>query len=195
MFENNLFTVILIPVLIFLARIVDVSIGTVRLIFISKGMKFLAPMLGFFEVLIWLVAIGQILQNLTNWVNYIAYAGGFAAGNFVGMVIESKIALGTVALRIITRHNADRLVSELRRRNFGVTSVDAEGRDGSVKIIFTLANRQEVPDIITIIKEYNPRAFYSIEDIRYASEGIFPLKKNSLFKPVFSHHRLPRKHK
>ena len=116
---NSAHAIWLIPLLIFLARVVDVAIGTLRIIFVSKGMKYLAPILGFFEVFIWLVAIGQIMQNLTNWVNYVAYSAGFATGNFIGMFIESKLAMGLVSLRIITERDAKPLIEDLRRENFG----------------------------------------------------------------------------
>jgi len=179
-FGHSLTVWLVIPMLIFLARIVDVSIGTIRVIFVAKGMNFLAPVLGFFEVLVWLLAIGEILKNLTCWQNYIAYAFGFAMGNYVGMVIESKIALGNVIIRIITRREADDLVEALRKKNFGVTSIDADGRDGPVKVLFSLTTRISIPAILGIVNKYNPNAFYSIEDIRYVREGIFPPRKTHL---------------
>ena len=84
------FTWILLPALIFLARILDQSIGTLRLIFLSKGMKYIAPFLGFFEVIIWLLAVGQIMQHLDNWLCYVAYGAGFAMGNFIGITLEER---------------------------------------------------------------------------------------------------------
>ena len=92
--HSEAFTFVLLPVLIFLARVLDVSFGTIRIIFISRGQKLLAPLIGFFEILIWLVAIGKVMQNLGNVYCHIAYAGGFAAGNFTGMWIEEKLAMG-----------------------------------------------------------------------------------------------------
>ncbi len=165
---------IVIPLLIVVARILDVSIGTIRLIFVARGMKFLAPLLGFFEVLIWLLAMGQILQNLTNWVNYAAYATGFALGNYIGMVIEDRLALGKVILRVITKSEADELLLSLKETQFGVTHVDAEGKYGPVHLMFMVLHRNDLPNVIALIKKHNPRAFYSIEDIRYVNEGIFP---------------------
>ena len=85
---------VILPLLIFCARITDVSIGTVRIVFIAKGMRLWAPVLGFFEVLIWLVAISQIIKNLTNPVTFVAFASGFAMGNYVGLLIEHKLAMG-----------------------------------------------------------------------------------------------------
>lgn len=180
MSDSALFTYVVIPVLIFLARILDVSVGTLRMIFVAKGMKYLAPILGFFEVLIWLLAIGQILQNLSNWINYVAYAGGFAAGNYIGMIIELRLALGTVILRVITNRDASKLVAIMRENNFGVTSVEAEGKSGAVKILFAMIARTELRKIIDLVHKYNPNAFYSVEDVRVVNQGIFPARDHSL---------------
>ena len=171
---------VVIPLLIFMARILDQSIGTIRLIVIGKGMRALAAGLGFFEVLIWLLAISQILQNLTHWFYYIAYAGGFAMGNYVGMVIESKLALGSVILRIITHRDATALLEALKDSDYGVTIMDAQGRFGPVRVLLMLVSRQEIPRVIAMVNQHNPRAFYSIEDVRFVSEGSFaPRRRNS----------------
>jgi uncharacterized protein YebE (UPF0316 family) len=130
LFDNWTFSWIVIPLLIFCARICDVSIGTIRIVFVSRGQKLFAPLLGFFEVLIWLLAIGKIMQNLDNVAAYLSYAGGFATGNFIGLWIEQKLAVGMVILRVITRKDASVLVSELENRGFGVTSIDARGNEG-----------------------------------------------------------------
>ena len=166
----DLYSWIILPILIFLARVCDVSIGTIRIIFVSKGIKYLAPVFGFFEILIWLLAIGQIMQNLSNFYYYIFYAGGFAIGNFVGILIDEKLSIGTVGVRIITKKEAYDLTEALKKANYGVTAVGAEGSNGNVKIIFTVVNRQNIQDVIKIVKKFNPKAFYSIEDIRYVSE-------------------------
>lgn len=166
-----------IPLFIFFARVADVSIGTVRVIFIARGMRFLAPLLGFFEVLIWLLAIGQIMQNLTNPVSYLAYAGGFAAGTFIGIYIENRLSLGIVILRIITQQDASALVDWLRTAHYGVTTIDAQGIKGPVKIIFTVLKRRDIPNVAAKIQEFNPHAFYSVEDVRFVSEGVFPLPR------------------
>jgi len=175
--NSAIYTWFILPLLIFLARILDVSLGTIRLIFISKGVKYLAPLIGFFEVLIWLLAIGQIMKNLNNVVCYIAYGGGFALGTFLGIFIEEKLSVGMVAIRIITQKDASELINFLQAKNYGVTCIDAEGAQGQVKVIFMIIRRQNLKNVIEIIKGFNPNAFYSIEDIRFVSEGIFPLKK------------------
>jgi uncharacterized protein YebE (UPF0316 family) len=174
-----MYTWVVLPLLIFLARICDVSIGTVRIIFVSRGKKLLAPLLGFFEILIWLLAIQQVMQNLTNIMCYIAYAGGFATGTFVGMVIEERLAIGIMVVRIITQQGAGELVNVLKEKDYGVTTVDAKGARGKVNIIYTVVNRCEVGDVINTIKEYNPKAFYTIEDVREAYKGVFPMRPSS----------------
>ncbi len=172
--DNPTLSLFLLPVLVFLARILDVSIGTLRIIFVAKGLKYFAAVLGFFESLIWLLAVAQVMQNLTSWQTYVAFALGFAAGNYVGIVLEERIALGNLLIRVITRREADKLDSVLREQGYGVTSVDAEGTDGPVKLLFTIAKRRNLTKILTIIKKYNPNAFYTIEDMRFVKETTLP---------------------
>ena len=176
-FDSEAFKWVILPVLIFCARVVDVSIGTIRIIFVSKGMKVLAPLCGFFEILIWLVAIGKVMQNFSNPIYYIAYAGGFATGNFAGILIEEKLALGLCVLRIITRKDATQLIEFLRAAGYGVTTMDAKGASGPVQIIFTVVRRYDIGEIDGVIQKYNPKAFYSVEDVKFVSEGAFPLMK------------------
>jgi uncharacterized protein YebE (UPF0316 family) len=173
-FNSGLFTWFVLPLLIFFARVVDVSFGTLRIVYIAKGRRFIAPLLGFVEVLIWLLAIGQIIKNLNNVACYIAYAGGFATGNFMGIWIENKLALGTQVLRIITSRDAIDLINNLKNKGYGVTLLDAEGSQGPVRMIFTIIKRKNLTEVIELIQTYNPKAFYSVEDVRMAREGIFP---------------------
>jgi uncharacterized protein YebE (UPF0316 family) len=175
------YTWLAIPLLIFLARVADVSMGTVRVIFVSRGFKYLAPIVGFFEIIIWLLAIGQIMKNLSNPACYLAYAGGFAIGNFVGIHIAEKLSLGVVLLRIVTRQDATRLVESLQSSNYGVTSIDGEGSSGPVKVVFTVIPRREVAGVVGIVREFNPRAFYSVEEVGMVERGIFPVKRTGLY--------------
>ena len=175
--SSSFYTWILLPLLIFAARVADVSIGTVRGIFISRGLKYIAPIVGFFEVLIWLLAMGQIMKNLSSPVCYLAFAGGFATGNFVGIWIAEKLSLGQVLIRVITQKDASGLVECLNLSNYGVTSVDGHGTAGEVKVVFTIVPRREVPCIVELIKQFNPQAFYSIEEVGFVERGIFPAKR------------------
>ena len=176
-FDSNIFSYILMPFLIFLARICDVSIGTMRIIFVAKGKKNIAPFLGFFEVLIWIIAISKIMQNLDNYINYFAYAAGFATGNYVGMIIEEKLAMGIQMIRVFAYKNVGDLVQTLNEGGHGVTVVEAQGARKKVHLIYIIAQRNDLENILTIVKNFNPKSFYTIEDLRTASEGIFPPKR------------------
>jgi len=178
------FGTIIVPILIVLAKIIDVSLGTIRIILVSKGLKKFAPIIGFVEVLVWIIAIGQVMQNLTNPINYVAYAFGFALGNYFGILLEAKLALGQVIVRVISKKDASELIEVLKNAKYGITIVDAIGSTGPVHMIFTVIKRSQIKDVVEIIKEYNPRAFYSIEDIRFVSEiyyGDMITKKTSKF--------------
>ena len=170
--NSDLFSYLILPLLIVLARIVDVSLGTLKIIFIAKGYKYLAPLLGFFEVLVWLLAITRIFQNLENWICYIAYAFGFALGSFIGIKIEEKLALGVQLIRIITRKDASELTKVMHEGGYGVTSIQAEGSNGKVGILYSIVNRKSIQDVVKVIHKHNPKAFYTIEDIRFVSQQI-----------------------
>jgi uncharacterized protein YebE (UPF0316 family) len=171
--ETWFFTWVLLPVLIFFARILDQSIGTMRLIFLSKGMKHIAPFLGFFEVIVWLLAIGQIMQHLDNWLCYVAYGAGFAMGNFIGMTLEERLSIGTSIIRVILSSESPELIAALKLHDFGLTIMDAEGAKGKVKILFSIIRRKEIPIFLNTLHIYHPTAFYTIEEVKAAKEGVF----------------------
>lgn len=182
-FNSDLFSYVFLPLLIFLARICDVSIGTMRIIFVSKGKKYIAPVLGFFEVLIWITAISKIMQNLEHYINYIAYAAGFATGNFVGMIIEEKLAMGVQMIRVFTYQRGSELLQILNVNGFGATSVEAHGARENVQLIYAIVQRNDLVKVLDIINDFNPKAFYTIEDVRAVNEGIFPPKKHNTIFP------------
>ena len=194
-FNPEIFTWVIMPLLIIFARICDVSLGTIRIISIARGYKLIAPLLGFFEILILLLAIKQIMQNLTNIFYYVAYSGGFAAGTFIGIYIEEKLAMGIFLIRIITSKDASELIEFIKSAGYGVTSVNAQGATGQVHIIYTIIKRSNIQDITEIIDRFNPKSFYSIEDIRFAKEGVFPLNKSPYKKNYLNLLRIHRKGK
>lgn len=169
---------VIIPLLIFMARIMDVTLGTLRIVFISKGDKVIAPLLGFLEVLIWLVAITQVMQNLNNIASYLAWAGGFATGNFMGLRIEQKLALGQMVVRVITVDAAHQLIERLKGHGYRLTCVDARGTRGKVNLLFMIVKRKKLEHVLNIIREYNPQAFYSIEDVRSVSAYGLPQEES-----------------
>ena len=181
MFQFDIWTWIIIPLLIFFARIIDVSMGTIRVIFISKGLKKIASILGFFEVIVWLLAISGIMKNLDNWISYIAYGAGFATGTYAGMLIEEKLSIGKVILRIITKKDPKKLVQEIRSK-WHATILDGEtSKDTKVKLIFMVLKKKEANEVISLVNKYQPRAFYTVEDVRYAHEDGIPLTRSPKF--------------
>jgi len=193
--NSDIFIYVIIPFLIFIARIIDVTLQTIRILFISRGNRILAPVLGFFEVLIWLLAIRQIMQNMDNVFCYLAYGAGFAMGNLIGMIVEEKLAYGNVVIRLITRTGAQDLVDALRRKGFGATKVNAAGGKGPVHVIYSILPRQDLQRIIKVIEGYNPKAFFTVEDIRMVKEGIFPSKKGMMKMKVMTPVRILKKKK
>lgn len=172
--QSDAFNWFILPLLIFLARTCDVTLATLRNIFIHRNLKRIVPILGFFEVLIWLVAVSQTINNLHNIACYIAFAGGYSMGIFVGITIEEKLALGKQVLRIITNQETSGLTHALQEAHMGVTILDGHGAKGPVKVIFTTLKRKDVQMVHDMIQKYTPNAFYTIEDIRIASQGVFP---------------------
>lgn len=177
--HTDVFNWFILPMFIFFARMSDVTLATLRNIFLSKSIRYIVPLIGFCEVMIWLVAISQIMKNLHNPACFLAYASGYSMGIFVGIKIEQRLALGLQIMRVITATNPDKLISALVQNNFGVTSMDGQGAKGPVKILLVVVKRKDIVLIKNIIDETNPLSFYSVEDIRNVSHGVFPGKNNS----------------
>lgn len=172
-YHSDLFAYVVLPFLIFISRITDVTIGTVRIVMVAKGQKKIAPILGFFEVLIWLIAISQIIAHLDNWVCYVAYGAGFATGNYVGMIIEERLAVGIVQLQIITRTDAQQLIEKLKLQGYGITHQEAHGAVEEVSIIYSIIKRTDLPKVDEIIRLCSPNAFYSIADVKFVNKDLF----------------------
>ncbi|MDR9417286.1 MAG: DUF2179 domain-containing protein [Gracilimonas sp.] len=158
------------PFLIFFSRIADVSLGTLRITMVSRGYKLQSAVLGFFEVLIWVIVVAQLLTNLDHWISYVAYAAGFSAGTFIGLYIEDMMKVGTVLVRIITLNRSEELKEALKEAGVAVTSVDAKGGYNDVKVIFTVMKRKKLNKVFHIVKEIDPEAFFSTEDVKYSNK-------------------------
>jgi uncharacterized protein YebE (UPF0316 family) len=174
--HSFLFIWVILPALIFLARIVDVSLQTIRIISISRGIRWLAPLVGFFEVLIWLLAIGQIMKTVSHPVAYIAYAAGFATGTAIGQILERRLTLGMVIVRVITPDNGPEFCQKLHAQGFGFTAIPGRGAAGPVETIFTVVRRQHLQQMLSVIRETLPDAFYSIEEVASARETVYPIR-------------------
>lgn len=169
-----------IPLLILLARMCDVSLATLRIILSARGMKQIAPFIGFFEALIWLIAISQVMRHLDHWYNYAAYAGGFAAGTWMGIWLEGRLALGLLSVQIITTEDASDLIQRLRSDRFGVTDFAARGISGNVRLIYSVLQRKDLERMQEIVRATHPKAFISVTDIRAVSEGFLPPSRSPL---------------
>lgn len=177
-FSSTLFSWVIVPILIFIARILDVSLQTIRIIAISRNIRWLAPLVGFFEVFIWLVAIGQIMKNYSHIMTYVAYSAGFAAGTLIGMIITEKLSLGNVLIRIITQSGADPLKQSLKGHKFGYTVIAGQGAEGPVEVIFSVIRRHKLDFILSEIQSKLPNAFYTVEDVSHARPSLYPLGVN-----------------
>lgn len=154
------------PFLIFCLRIVDVTLETLRIIFVLKGLKKIAPFVGFFEVLVWVFAISRIMENADNWIGYIAYAGGYAVGNYVGMIIEEKLAIGHASLRIISQVPTPPLINLLTEYGYAITTINAFKNKNEVELLLIVVHRKKINEVVELIKNHDPDAMYTIEDIR-----------------------------
>jgi len=176
-FDSTLFTFVFLPLFIFLSRIVDVTLDTLRIVFITRGNRKLAPILGFFEVLIWIIAITRVMQNLDNWLCYVAYAGGFASGNYIGLLIEEKLAMGIRAIRMFCTRNTEQFIQNLNDADFRPTIMQGAGKDGPVTIIFLLVRRNDLKRALQLIYLNDSEMLYTIEDVRTVNKGIKPFSK------------------
>src|SRR5437660_9963413 len=182
---------LVLPLTVFLAEMCVVTLGTLRIIFVSRGRRLVAPVLGFLDVVMWLFAVGQTMQNLGNPACYIAFAAGFTTGSFLGLQVERRLALGTVVLRIITSKDPSEMLEQFHRAGYGVTVVEGQGATGPVKVVLTVVPRRELATLTAIIKAIDPKMFYSVDEIQSASEGIFPVVRGrgrpfALFRPRLS---------
>jgi len=163
-----------IPPLIFLARICDVSIGTIRIIAVMRGYRALAVALGFFESLIWIFAVSTVISYIKeSWVTVIAYAGGYATGTLLGIVIEGLLALGSQMIRVVNTDRNYSVTAWLRESGYNVTQVAALSSMGSAELCFLVVPRRRTKAVIGEIVEYCPQAFITVEDIRSATNGSF----------------------
>jgi uncharacterized protein YebE (UPF0316 family) len=166
------------PLVVFVAEMCVVTLCTVRIILLGRGLKLCAAIIGFFEITIWLFAIGQIMKNLNDAGCFLGFAAGFSCGNYLGVLVERKLALGTQVVRIITSKDAGELIEGLRQAGFGVTRILAHGTTGPVQIVFTVIHRKELRQVVAVIKEFDARAFYSVEDVQLATAGVFPAARS-----------------
>ncbi len=166
------------PLVVYLLRVTDVSMATIRMLLIMRNRRLLAPLIGFFEILIWVTAIGIVVQHLQSPLHVIAYAGGFATGNFVGLLLEEKLALGLATIRTVVRSGGAELATELRDAGFGVTEMLGRGREGTVDVLYSVLPRRQVDHCLELIDHGAPDSFVVVDEPRRVRRGWqFPAKK------------------
>lgn len=152
---------------IFIARLLDVSMGTVRTLMVFRGYRALSALVGFFEVLLWVTAASQVITHLDQWYLAVAYAAGFAAGNYVGITLESKLAMGRELVRIVTDNPNVCLAQELRSHQYSVIELAARfDDDKQVEILLISESRKRIPELCRLVNAIDPRAFYTTSDIK-----------------------------
>jgi len=184
---------VFIPLLIIMCRMAEVSFATLRIILITKGLKKIAPIIAFIEVFIWIMVARNILTEHTPWIRILAYCLGYALGTFAGIIVENKLSIGKAIVRVFVPIECEHIVTELRNNKFGVSAVDAEGKDGQIKILFIVVNRTELPAVIKIIRATNPHAFFTIESVQVANAGYFSANSDSDIYTRFGRALLPWK--
>lgn len=164
-------------VAIFFAKIAHVSLGTIRIIYLTRGKSISAAVIGFFEIIIYLIALSLVLNNLNDWSNILVYGLGYAIGNIVGSKIEEMIAIGVVHVQIVTLQNGGDLENVLRDLGFGVTSMPCYGREGQHLNLNVIVTRKELPVLMKTMQKHDPDAFVSVYDARQIMGGYFKRMK------------------
>jgi uncharacterized protein YebE (UPF0316 family) len=161
-------------IIIFLAKTVEVSISTIRLVYVNKGERVKGAVLGSVEVMIWLLVVSSVLNNIVNDpFKMIAYAAGFSLGNYLGVSIESKIAIGLSSIQVIVDEEVGNVLANILRDNeFGVTIIDGKGKaDNKKALLFVQLKRKKIPAAIKLIKTTNPNAYISVNDVKSTVGG------------------------
>ena len=163
----------LFALMIFALRVVDMALDTIRVLFVVRGKKLVVWILGFFQSLVFVVAISSVLTQLDNILNVIGYATGFATGNLVGMLIEQRLAIGHVLVTVISSNRGAFIADKLRASGYAVTEIAGRGRDGTVFELHASVLRKDVPNVETVVLEADPQAFVTAEDVRPVRRGFW----------------------
>jgi uncharacterized protein YebE (UPF0316 family) len=168
------------PVAIFGLRLIDVSLSTIRIVLAVRGYKYVVPFIGFFEVLVWVMAVGNAIRFLDSPLHLLGYAGGFAAGSMSGLLLEERMAIGFATIRVVSRHAGVEMADALRDLGFGVTEFAGQGRDGRVEIMYTVCRRRDVLRVIDEVERWDRQAFITVEEPRAIRWGWMHSNNRSL---------------
>ncbi len=163
----------MIYLLIFFAKLVEVSLATIRNVLINRGEKLKGSIIGFFEVLIWVIVVSNVLSDvMQDPLRVLVYCLAFSMGNFVGVIIESKLAIGMASIQaVVPEDKVEELGNALREKGFGVTTIEGHGKDGTVDVLMIYLKRKLVNEAIDLIKQYSPSSLVTVNDVRHLSNG------------------------
>lgn len=153
-------------------RLIDVSIGALRITYLVRGKRLLAGILGFFESLTWVIAAGIVLTNLDEWYKVVAFAGGFGLGTALGGTLDRWIASGQVMVRVMAPVGSPQVAAQLRESGFAVTVLNAEGRDGEVRLTLIALRRKQLPAVLRLVRSINDEAYVTVDDIEAERVGV-----------------------
>lgn len=162
---------------IFVLRVIGVALSTVRVLVMMRGQKLFSMVMGFFEVLVYVIAIGQVVNNLENVWNILGYCLGFSAGTLIGMWLDERFVRGFASVRIVSRYKAQRLGDSIREAGYGATVAWGSGQRGSVGIVTATVLRQEVPAVCRVADEVDPEAFVTVEEARAVRRGYMHMQR------------------
>lgn len=164
-------SILLSVVLIFILRLVDVSLGTIRMIMIIRGHRVWAAVIGFVEVSIWVIAVSQVISNMDSIWKVLAYSGGFAAGTLVGMRLEDHLALGDVSVYVVSRENGPEIARRVRKAEYGATELPAHGHAGPVTMVAVVTPRKRLGELLQLVNQTDANAFVTVDDKRQVLRG------------------------
>jgi uncharacterized protein YebE (UPF0316 family) len=171
-------------ILVFCLRIVDVSLDTMRVLFAIRGKRGVAGALGFFQALVWIIAVGNVIRHLDSWMHVVGYAGGYAMGTVVGITIERLVAYGVNTVRIVSRHGGVEIAEALRERGYGVTEFAGFGREGTVEIVNSVVQRAHLDEVMAIVDRFDPDAFVTVEEPKILRGGSFAAREWRMAAPL-----------
>lgn len=164
--------------IIFVLRVIGVTLATIRVLIMMRGRKLTSASIGFFEVLVYVLAIGQVVSDLANVWNLIGYSLGFAVGTLVGMWLEEQLAMGFASVRIVSKYKGCALADAIRDAGYGATVEWGQGRSGTVGLVVATVRRKEVDAVCNLADQVDPSAFVTVEEMRTIRGGYMRIARH-----------------
>lgn len=159
--------------IIFGLRLIDMSLDTLRVLFVMRGRRGISWVVGFFQALVFVAAITSVLQDVGNPLNMFGYAAGFATGNVLGMLIEERLALGHTHIRLVSSRRGSAIAERLREEGYAVTEIPARGKDGMVSMLNCSVLRKHTTRVGELARAVDETVFITTEDVRPVQRGFW----------------------